>query len=179
MKEENVILKNTVAIECDNGIKLIYNFSFLNIWQCEMGESIGRFILDQSENPPDSFETRLKSGGALWLSWLASYLFCREGDEAKSKDELYAHAILDILRNLNGQSEYATLKQVTNDFFTGIGQSWMSSMLWPNKSNEKGKQQLLTSVLSAAIMNAGRMNSLLGDSDSKPSIPKAKPGKGR
>lgn len=172
------ILRKTITLEFPGG-KLIYNFSYLNAWQCEMGHSTGLFAIDQIDNPAATFDEKINSGGANWKTTLMSYLFINEKDEGKTKDDLYAKVIKDIICPLKGEDSYPLFKEVIQDFFTGIGESWMISLLLPNKSKEKTRQTLLTLAQMYGSMN-GNKTSLLKDAlESTPSTTKRNSKKGK
>ncbi|MCL5992142.1 MAG: hypothetical protein M1419_08585 [Bacteroidetes bacterium] len=178
------LLHKTITIETEKG-KLVYNFGFLNIWQCEMAHSLGLFIVDQEENPAPSFNDKVNSGSANYRSTLYSYLFMLENDENKPKDEIYSKFIRDIIISLKGEDSkgnknYVQFREVITDFFTGIGEPWIASMLLPNKLKEKTSQRtLLTLMQVIGNMKGNSSNILKNESESKTSTTKENSKKGK
>lgn len=163
------LLHQPIIIEYPEG-KLIYNFSELNGWQCEMGYALGLFINDQKDNPPSSFEEQVASGSANWVTTLMSFLFFKENDENKPKDEIYSKFIKGILQGIKGKNNMPVFKEVIRDFFSGIGEEWMISVLLPNRSKEnamKKLQWILMQVL--GNMNASKLPLSKGESELKTS----------
>lgn len=162
---EEKLLEEPIYFEYE-GKRLVYLFTYLCIWQCEIAESLGRFIIDSQENLAPDFVTQLKSGKANWQTTLMSYLFCKESEENSEKNDKYANEIADIIRKSKNQKQYKVFKEVTKDFFCNIGEEWMMSLLLPDKLKQS-KVQNISKIFLAAMQMLGenKMNLLGGDSE--------------
>jgi hypothetical protein len=166
--EEQKLLDEPIYFQYAEGKRLIYSYTYLSIEQCELGESLGRFIIDSQENLSPDFITQLKSGKANWTTTLMSYLFLKEGDENIETNDKYFQDILKILRATKNNKQYKIFKEVTKDFFCNIGEEWMTSLLLPDKLKQL-KTQNTSKIFLAAMQMLGesKTNLLNGGSESK------------
>jgi len=169
--EEEKLLEEPVYFEYDDGKRLVYSYPYLCIWQCEIGEALGRFIIDSQENLAPDFLTQIKSGKANWTTTLMSYLFCKEGEENVEKDDKYSKEILDIILRTKNKNQYKLFKEVTKDFFYNIGEKWIISLLLPDKLKQLKTQNISKIFLAASSMLAENKTNLFGTGlESKTSI---------
>jgi hypothetical protein len=166
--EEEKLLEEPLYFKYDTDKRLVYRYAYLCIWQCEMGESLGRFIVDSQENLAPDFITQLKSGKANWTTSLMSYLFCKEGDENVEKNDKYSKEISDIILKAKNENQYKLFKEVTKDFFYNIGESWIISLLLPDKLKQLKTQNMLKILPSLTeMLNGNKTNLFGGGSESK------------
>ena len=173
-------LKEPVYFDYDGG-RLVYSFIYLNICQCELAESFGRFIIDSMESQASDFNTKIKSGSVKWITTLMSYLFCKEGDENLPKEDSYFTEINKIISNTKSGFQYKLLKEVVvKDFFYSIGEGWMVALLLPDKLKQMQNQnmsKILTQLI--ANTNVNKTNLLNEDSGLKTSAIKPNLKKGK
>jgi hypothetical protein len=93
------------------------------------------FHIDQKNNPADTFDKVLSSGGLEWFHKCASSLLTRiiDGEPTRFTPMSWREAEL-FVRNLP-HKEYKRLKDCIEDFFTSSGNAHLFSQAFIAKSN--------------------------------------------
>lgn len=155
--EELPVLTEPVIIE-SGGRKFSYKFKQLCCLQIELAREAGEFRLNQTDNPPETFQQSIKSGGTDWLFNISRYLFreIKSGDMVLFNRDKAETDTDSFLKNLTGE-DHAKLQEAVKDFFDSIEMSKTGSLLL-SKEKSRNKTKELLALMTAMQNVSGKIN---------------------
>lgn len=133
-----------------------YDYDRLSTDQCEFAEEVMEWKREQLQKGASTFNEITRSGGAEWLSTVASYLLVPvQNGIAQKFDEGRVYETQRFVKALPAK-EYQRLKGCVTDFFTAMGKQSAISQLLQNRNGVNAKDilfQLMTANLKDGASN--------------------------
>ncbi|MBS1562588.1 MAG: hypothetical protein JSS89_13365 [Bacteroidetes bacterium] len=155
MEEEYLPIEPRVF---DNGTKaMIYSFDELTVEQVEFANEVLDWKMQQRNKPADSFHEISRSGGAEWLTMVASYLVVPYVDGKHGEFDIgVVHEYASFLRKLKGPQQRSAILEVVNDFFTRTGRLRDLTMILQPGSKLNAKE-ILSEAIAISMMRQQQM----------------------